>query len=128
MNKVLYSIEKSADAKYRIPNSALGIAAWQLEGKFEWAIVDGNLETDFIPKTIRIFPPGSYKYIGFTVIPGPQAKQAIPFAKNKEQFPRTVLMMGRLFFPSNHYKVILTSGYVDFVINASGMAFPWLER
>ena len=126
MNKVLLFNPKSADAKYRIPNSLLSIAA-AVEGKFEWAIVDGNLEADAYQKLCSYLSSGSYKYIGFTVMPGPQAKQAIPFAKKiKEQFPGTVMIWGG-YFPSNHYKVILASGYVDFVINGAGdMAFPRL--
>lgn len=126
MNKVLLFNPKSADAKYRIPNSLLSIAA-AVEGKFDWALADGNREADAYGKLCSYLSTGEYKYIGFTVMPGPQAKQAIPFAKKiREQFPGTVMIWGG-YFPSNHYKVILESGYVDFVINGAGdHAFPLL--
>lgn len=126
MNKVLLFNPKSADAKYRIPNSILSIAA-AVNGIFDWCIVDGNLEADPYQKICSYLSTGAYKYIGFTVMPGPQAKQAIPLAqKIKAAFPNTVMIWGG-YFPSNHYKVILQSGYVDFVINGIGdFAFPRL--
>ena len=60
-------------------------------------------------------------------MPGPQTKQAIPFSKKiKEDFPNTIMIWGG-YFPTNHYKVVLDSGYVDFVINGPGdHAFPLL--
>ncbi len=70
---------------------------------------------------------GEYKYLGFTVMPGPQLKQSIPFAKTiKEKFPHTYMVWGG-YFPSTQPKTILDSGYVDFIINGPGdHAFPSL--
>jgi radical SAM superfamily enzyme YgiQ (UPF0313 family) len=126
MNKVLLFNPRSANAKYRIPNSLMNIAA-SVEGKFDWVIVDGNCEPDPYQKIAEYLQTGEYKYIGVTVMPGPQTRQAIPFSKKiKEEFPDTVMIWGG-YFPTNHYKVILQSGYVDFVINGPGdNAFPKL--
>lgn len=126
MNKVLLFNPKSADAKYRIPNAILNIAA-SVNGRYDWVIVDGNRETDAYEKLRSYLQTGDFKYIGFTVMPSPQTKQAIPFSKKiKEEFPDTVMIWGG-YFPSSHYQVILESGYVDFVINGPGdHAFPAL--
>ena len=126
MNKVLLFNPKSAVAKHRIPNSIMNIAA-SIDGKFDWAIVDGNREDDPYKKMRQYLLTGEYKYIGITVMPGPQTKQAIPFSKKiKAEFPGTVIIWGG-YFPTNHYKVVLNSGYVDFVINGPGdNAFPKL--
>ena len=126
MNKVLLFNPKSAVAKHRIPNSIINIAA-SVEGKFDWAIVDGNREEDPYKKIESYLQSGEYKYIGITVMPGPQTKQAIPFSKKiKEDFPETLIIWGG-YFPTNHYKIVLNSGYVDFVINGPGdNAFPKL--
>ena len=126
MNKVLLFNPRSAVAKHRVPNSILNIAA-AAEGKFDWAIVDGNREDDPYKKMASYLQTGQYKYVGFTVMPGPQTKQAIPFSKKiKEAFPGTVIIWGG-YFPTNHYKTVLHSGYVDFVINGPGdHAFPQL--
>lgn len=126
MNKVLLYNPLSAIAKHRIPNSIMNIAA-SVDGLYDWVIVDGNREADPYRKISSYLATGEFKYIGFTIMPGPQTKQAIPFAKKiKEDFPATVMIWGG-YFPTNHYKVVLNSGYVDFVINGPGdHAFPQL--
>lgn len=126
MSKVLLFNPKSAVAKHRIPNSILNIAA-SIEEQFSWTIVDGNCEADPYEKICSYLQTGGYKYVGITVMPGPQTRQAIPFSKKiKEQFPGTIIIWGG-YFPTNHYKIVLQSGYVDFVINGPGdHAFPKL--
>lgn len=126
MNDVLLYNPRSADAKYRVPNSIMNIAA-SIEGAYKWVIVDGNREEDSYQKIKSYLNTGEFKYVGFTIMPGPQTKQAIPFSKKiKEEFPSTIMIWGG-YFPTNHYKVVLNSGYVDFVINGPGdHAFPQL--
>ncbi len=126
MNKVILFNPKSAVAKHRIPNSIMNIAA-SVEGIFDWTIVDGNCEENPYQKIAGLLQTGAFKYIGITVMPGPQTKQAIPFSKKiKEDFPGTIIIWGG-YFPTNHYKIVLQSGYVDFVINGPGdHAFPQL--
>jgi len=126
MNKILLFNPKSAVAKHRIPNSILSIAA-SVEGKYDWAIADGNCETDPLSKIEEYLATGEFKYIGFTVMPGPQLKQAVPLARAiKQNFPDTIMIWGG-YFPSTQSKSVLSSGYVDFVINGPGdHAFPAL--
>src|SRR5579862_386154 len=126
MNKILLFNPKSAEGKYRIPNSILSIAA-SVEGKYEWVIVDGNRDPEPLKTMEAYLMTGKFKYLGFTVMPGPQLKQSIPFAKAiKEKFPHTFMIWGG-YFPSTQPKVILNSGYVDFIINGPGdHAFPLL--
>jgi radical SAM superfamily enzyme YgiQ (UPF0313 family) len=126
MSKVLLFNPQSAVAKHRIPNSIMNIAA-SVEGLYDWVIVDGNREADPYGKIRTYLQTGEYKYLGFTIMPGPQTKQGIPFSKKiKEEFPGTVMIWGG-YFPTSHYKVVLNSGYVDFVINGPGdYAFPQL--
>jgi len=126
MNKILLFNPKSANGKYRIPNSILSIAA-SVEGKYDWVIVDGNRDPDPLKVMETYLSTGEFKYLGFTVMPGPQLVQSIPFAKAiKQKFPGTIMVWGG-YFPSTQPKVILESGYVDFVINGPGdHAFPAL--
>lgn len=126
MNKILLFNPKSAVAKHRIPNSIMSIAA-SVEGKYDWVIVDGNCEADPLAKIESYLKTGEYKYIGFTVMPGPQLRQAVPLSKAiKEKFPNTLMIWGG-YFPSTQPKSVLSSGYVDFVINGPGdHAFPAL--
>lgn len=126
MNKVILFNPKSANAKYRIPNSIMNIAA-SIDGIYDWVIVDGNREADPYQAMAQYLATGEYRYIGFTVMPGPQLKQAIPLAKKiKADFPGSIMIWGG-YFPSNHHKVVIESGYVDFAINGPGdHAFPEL--
>jgi anaerobic magnesium-protoporphyrin IX monomethyl ester cyclase len=96
-------------------------------GIAEWVIVDGNRETDPYEKIAAYLATGDFRYVGFTVMPGPQLQQAVPFARQiKKDFPSTVMIWGG-YFPSNHHQIVLESGYVDFVINGPGdHAFPQL--
>ncbi|HLF46407.1 MAG TPA: radical SAM protein [Chitinophagaceae bacterium] len=126
MNKVLLFNPRSANYKPRIPNSILSIAS-SIEGKYDYVIVDGNLENDPWTKINHYLSEGGYKYIGITSMPGPQLKQAIPFSKKiRELFPASTIIWGG-YFASNQPKVVLNSGYVDFVINGPGeKSFPAL--
>ena len=126
MAKILLFNPRSANNKYRVPNSILQIAA-AVEGKYEWVIVDGNCEHDPYKKIQNWMKTGDIRYVGFTVMPGPQLKQAIPYARRlREEFPGTVMVWGG-YFASNQYRVVLESGLVDFVINGPGdHAFPEL--
>jgi anaerobic magnesium-protoporphyrin IX monomethyl ester cyclase len=126
MNKVLLFNPRSAVAKHRIPNSILNIAA-SVEGSRQWVIVDGNAERDPYERIRGYLQSGEFRYVGFTVMPGPQLRQAIPLAKRiREEFPGTYMIWGG-YFPTNQFRVVLESGYVDFVINGPGdHAFPQL--
>src|SRR5689334_15989609 len=116
MSKILLFNPKSADAKHRIPNSILSIAA-SIEGKHDWVIVDGNCEADPLRKIESYLDTGNFRYLGFTVMPGPQLRQAIPIAKSiKERYPHTKMIWGG-YFPSTQSETVLYSHYVDFVIN-----------
>jgi radical SAM superfamily enzyme YgiQ (UPF0313 family) len=98
-----------------------------IEGKYEYVFVDGNLETDPWSKIVEYLQSGEFRYFGSTVMPGPQLQQAIPYSKKiREQFPEVTIIWGG-YFPSNQYKSVIQSGFVDYIINGPGDdAFPQL--
>ena len=105
-NKVLLFNPRAANNKPRIPNSILAIAA-SIDGSYDYAIVDGNLESEPLKVLISHLKSGNYKYFGCTCMPGPQLKQAIPFTKQiKELFPTIKIIWGG-YFPSNQYNLFL---------------------
>lgn len=128
MNDILLFNPRSANNKYRIPNSILNIAA-SVDGIFNWVIVDGNREEEPYSRIRSLLKSGNFKYIGFTVMPGPQLKQAIPFSKKiKEEFPEIIMVWGG-YFASNQYRVVLSSGLIDYIISGPGdNAFLHLVR
>lgn len=125
MSTVLLFNPRSANFKFRIPNSVLQIAA-SIDGLYSWTIVDGNREYKPYDKLLASITPQT-KFVGFTVMPGPQLKEAIPFAKKlKSLYPHIKMIWGG-YFASNQYKAVLQSGFVDYVINGPGdYAFPAL--
>lgn len=123
-NKLIIFNPKSANAKHRIPNSILQVGA-AIHGKYDYIIIDGNLEKNPLDKILEFLKTGAFKYFCSTVMPGPQLKQAIPFTKKiKKLFPNIIIIWGG-YFASNQYKVCMDSGYVDYIINGPGdNAFP----
>ncbi len=124
--KLLLFNPRAANHKPRIPNSVLQVAA-AVEGKFEWVIVDGNLERDPQKKILDYLATGEFGFFGCTVMPGPQLRQAIPISKNiRAQFPDVKIIWGG-YFPSNQPRVCLQSGFVDVIVNGPGdKCFPEL--
>ena len=126
MSKILLFNPRATDYKPRIPNSILQVAA-SIDGKFDWVIVDGNLEQNPWAKIELHLKSGEFKFFGLTVMPGPQLKQAIPFSKKvREQFPEVKIIWGG-YFASNQSQVVMNSGYVDYIVYGPGdKTFPLL--
>ncbi len=119
MNQVLLFNPRSAKSKPRIPNSIMAVAA-AIHPYYSYAIVDGNMEQDPWVPIAKYLSSGKFKYFALTCMPGPQLHQAIPYSKKvRELFPNIITIWGG-YFPSNHWKEVLNSGYVDFVINGPG--------
>lgn len=114
--------------KPRIPNSILQVAA-SIDGEYDYVMVDGNLEEDPFEKIRAYFEKGEFGFFACTVMPGPQLKQAIPISKKiRELFPNVKIIWGG-YFPSNHPKVVLDSGFVDVIVNGMGdKCFPMLLK
>ncbi len=125
-NKILLFNPRAANHKARIPNSILQVAA-SINGRYDWVIVDGNREDNPEQKIMDYLNTGNFGFFGSTVMPGPQLKQAIPITRRvRKELPFVVNIWGG-YFPSNHPKPVLHSGYVDYVINGVGdQAFPQL--
>ncbi|MDA8648241.1 B12-binding domain-containing radical SAM protein [bacterium] len=117
---------RSADAKHRIPNSILQVGS-SIDGKFPYHFVDGNLEEDPLQTILDFIESHEVGYVGMTVMPGPQLSQAIPFTKEIHQkYPEITIIWGG-YFAANQHKVVLESGWVNYVINGPGdTAFPSL--
>src|SRR5258705_4170820 len=101
MSKVLIFNPRAAESKARVPNAILSIAA-SIEGKYDYAIVDGNLEKNPLKILLDHLNTGRFNVFASTVMPGPQLKQAIPFTKEiRKRFPNVKIIWGG-YFPSNH--------------------------
>ncbi|MEM9820573.1 MAG: radical SAM protein [Bacteroidota bacterium] len=117
---------RSANSKHRVPNSILQVGA-SIQGRFDYVFVDGNREEDPWSTIESYLKMGSCRYLGMTVMPGPQLQQAIPFAQRaKEKYPDIINIWGG-YFPSNQSRVVIEAPYIDFIINGPGdKSFPAL--
>src|SRR5437016_1509500 len=116
---------RSARWKHRVPLSLLSLAA-MLEGRYDYEIVDGNIETNAEAKLASTIRNKGIRYLGVTVMPGPQLVEAITITQHlKADFPHLKVIWGG-YFPSLHSKVCLESGFVDFVVSGPG-EFAFLE-
>ena len=116
---VLYNPVSTDPRKPPLPISLLALGA-VLEGQYDYEIVDGNLLTDHANQLIRILQEKKASALGMTVMPGPQLNQAVPLAKKiKAAMPSLPIIWGG-YFPTQHYEVVLESGYVDYVVISQG--------
>lgn len=109
----------SARWSFRFPLSIMHVGA-ELEGHYPYAIFDQNIDRDAVKSIENLCAAGELKYLGMTVMPGPQMVQAIPIAKYlKARFPHLVIVWGG-YFATLHATTVLKSGYVDFVVRGPG--------
>jgi radical SAM superfamily enzyme YgiQ (UPF0313 family) len=91
-----------------------------LENRHPYEIIDGNFEPDLEARVIRTIRETNARYLGVSVMPGPQLLEAIPVSQRiKELFPDLKIIWGG-YFPSLHANTVLQSGFVDFVIRGQG--------
>lgn len=111
---------RAAESKPRLPISILSLAA-VFEGKFDWKLVDGNLDADAgntLISTIEQNP--DIKYLLVTVMPGPQLTRAVPHTRTvKARFPNITIIWGG-YFPTGHPDVCLREPAIDFVVRSQG--------
>jgi tRNA A37 methylthiotransferase MiaB len=119
MRLLFYNPPSSAQRKPVLPMSLLALGA-VLEGKHDYAIVDGNLEPDPLGRLDRLVRESGVEVLGVTVMPGPQLCNAVPLCRQlKKMHPRLQIVWGG-YFPSQHYDVCLRADYVDYVVRGHG--------
>lgn len=116
---VLYNPPSSGSRKPILPMSLLSLGAL-MEGKHEYTIVDGNLETDSFCAIDTLIREHGVKILGVTVMPGPQLVDAASLCKRlKAAHPHLIIIWGG-YFPTQHYDVCLRADYVDYVVRGHG--------
>lgn len=110
---------KSARYGFRVPNSILTLGAF-LEGKYDYEILDENIDNNIIDTISGIIKEKNIKYFGLTVMPALQLHRSVAISKKiKELFPSVKIIWGG-YFPTLHPNTVLKSDYVDYVIKGHG--------
>ena len=106
---------QSAKWGFRVPNSILTLGAF-IEGKYEYSIIDGNIDPDPLNTIGSLVKSGGLKYLGITVMPALQLQRAVELSRAvRKNFPGVIIIWGG-YFPSLHPNTVLKSGYVDYVL------------
>ena len=110
---------KSCRWSYRFPLSLMHVGA-ELEDKYQYTILDQNIDKQVVEKIECLVATGELKYLAMTVMPGPQLAEAIPITKHlKQKFPNLTIIWGG-YFATLHASTVLKSGYVDYVVRGPG--------
>lgn len=113
---LLYNPQSNANKKPILPFSLLAVGA-VLEGKYDYTLVDGNLEDNPLEKLDSFIEASNgVCVLGVTVMPGPQLSQATPLCRElKQRHPELIIVWGG-YFPTQHWDVCLRSPFVDYVV------------
>jgi anaerobic magnesium-protoporphyrin IX monomethyl ester cyclase len=116
---ILYNPTSNAKRKPMLPISLLALGAL-LEGRHEYRIVDGNLEADPLEAVDKALRETGARFLGVTVMPGPQLNEAVPVCRElKRRHPDVTIIWGG-YFPTQHFEACLRSDYVDYVVRGHG--------
>jgi anaerobic magnesium-protoporphyrin IX monomethyl ester cyclase len=116
---VLYNPKATKPRNRRFPLSILAIAA-SLEGREEFAIVDGNLDPHPTESIAALVRKHAVELLAVTVMPGPQTVGAVASCSEiRRCFPNVPIVWGG-YFASNYTKTALNARYVDFAVRGQG--------
>ena len=125
---VLFNPWSTPSAKKPLPMSLLAVGAL-LEGEFDYAIVDGNLDAEPVETIAGYAARQPLTAIAITVMPGPQLQHAVTASRAlKARLPGVPIVWGG-YFPSQHAEVCLRDRSVDYCVRGQGeRAFLQLAR
>ncbi len=118
---LLYNPKVAKPGYHRLPHSLLQLGAL-LEGRYPYAIIDGNLEQgrDRPGEIIDQIRHDGVRYLGVTIMPGPQLQRAVPDIKRiKAACPEVTIIVGG-YFPTNHPNTCAKDPAIDYVVLSAG--------
>jgi anaerobic magnesium-protoporphyrin IX monomethyl ester cyclase len=118
---LLYNPKVATPGYHRLPHSLLQLGAL-LEGRYPYAIIDGNLEQgrDRAAEIIGQVKRDGVRYLGVTIMPGPQLQQAVPdITRIKAACPSLTVIVGG-YFPSSHVEICAFDPAIDYVVISAG--------
>ncbi len=103
----------------RLPLSVLALGA-VLEDRYDYEIVDGNVEPDATGAVLGALAAGPCALLGLTVMPGPQVGPAIAIsAAVRAAHPAVPIAWGG-YFPTLYANAAINAPYVDYVVRGQG--------
>ena len=116
---LLYNPKAARYRNRRLPLSVLSLGA-VLEGRDDYAIVDGNLDPRPTETLAGLLSENPVELLAVTVMPGPQTRSAVESCREvRARFPKVPIVWGG-YFPSNYTEAALNADYVDFAVRGQG--------
>ncbi|MEI6243606.1 MAG: cobalamin B12-binding domain-containing protein [Acidobacteriota bacterium] len=123
---VLFNPISTSPGKQPLPLSLMALAA-VLEGRHDWQLVDGNIDTDPATAILSAFADRrSTLILAVTVMPGPQVAQAVSVCRAVRKARPDIAIVWGGYFPTQHTDTVMQSPLVDYVIRSQGEA-PLLQ-
>ena len=116
---LFYNPKATRPRNRRLPLSVLAIAG-VIEGKEEYAIVDGNLDPHPTETLVALIKERPIELLAVTVMPGPQTVGAVASCREiRSRFPQVPIVWGG-YFASNYTAAALNADYVDYAVRGQG--------
>ena len=103
----------------RLPLSLLALGA-VLEGRYDYRIVDGNVDPHVDETVLRLLSGIRHAWLGITVMPGPQVAPAIAIATTVRRVRPDVPIAWGGYFPTLYPDSAINAPYVDYVVRGQG--------
>src|SRR6185436_5160281 len=91
-----------------------------LEGRYEYRIVDGNVDPDPVGTILGLLAQGPCALVGVTVMPGPQVAPAIAISSAVRAAHPVVPIAWGGYFPTLYPDAAVNAPYVDYVVRGQG--------
>ena len=103
----------------RLPLSLLTLGA-ALEGRYDYRIIDGNIDPDPIRTAQAALTEAEAALIGISVMPGPQVAPAVAISSAlRESHPAIPIIWGG-YFPTLYPSAAINAPYVDYLSRGQG--------
>jgi anaerobic magnesium-protoporphyrin IX monomethyl ester cyclase len=116
---ILFNPRSTKPRNCRLPLSVLALAA-VLEGREEYAIVDGNIANDVTSAIVRLIDEHQVEMLGVTCMPGPQMAAAMETSREVRRLRPQVPIVWGGYFPSTYPDAALNAKYVDYAVRGQG--------
>ncbi len=119
MQVLLINPRMCSKRSLRLPLSLLSLGA-ALEGRYDYRIIDGNVDSDPARTAQDILANGRPSLIGVSVMPGPQVAPAIQISTTlRTTYPQVPIVWGG-YFPTLYTQAAIHASYVDYVVRGQG--------
>ena len=103
----------------RFPLAVLSLGA-AIDARYEWRIIDGNIDRDFVASTVKLLNEESFDAVGVTVMGGPQVPSAVAVSKAIRSVQPSLPIIWGGYFPTICPVPTMVSPFVDFAVRGQG--------